>query len=57
MPTLPMSDTAAGDWRDAEIGDFALYCCPDDGNARLKTVYTGTDSPPVSPTNPWYRPL
>lgn len=54
---LPMSDANPPAWRDADIGDFALYSGPDQGAVRLKTVYTGDNLLPATPTIPWYRPL
>jgi len=45
------------DWRDPTISDFNLICGPDNGAARLKTVYTGDQMPPTSATTPWFRPL
>lgn len=57
---IQMSDAGGDpptDWRDPVIGDYALICGPDNGAMRLKTVYTGNDTPPTSSTTPWYFPL
>lgn len=50
-------ESSVDDWRTPTIGDFNLICGPDNGAARLKTVYTGDQVLPLTSTNPWYRPL
>lgn len=56
-PEIPMSDVDPPVWRAMEIGDLALYCGEDNGTMRLKTVYTGGNELPSSPTTPWYKAL
>ena len=55
---IPMSDVNNPPvWRDMTIADLALYCGPDGGAMRLKSVYTGNHALPTSPSSPWVRPL
>jgi hypothetical protein len=51
---LRVWDVYPGTPRDMAPGDLALYCGPDAGAMRLKTVYTGNNELPDSPTTPWF---
>ncbi len=50
---IKMSNDTSPTWRNATISDWNLICGEDQGAMRLKSVYTGTNSPPAN----WFRSL